>query len=373
MLKNNSAIVILVAVLFGINIVKMSNNNSESDNYLKKREQIIRLDSSNTLGKDLILSKNEIQVSEILLKEKFELQIAYEDSSRFLPLLNFLEGKELIDKSRVFQIIKKIPKGASLHTHLLAAVSVDFLMKNVTYMDNLYGGYINGVFKLKFLKEPEQDNRTEWKEIRQMRFNNQTSTFDEWLKDLLSFKHQNFQTSQELLWKKFKQIFTTSYEMLAYRPVFEIYVYQMLQELYDDNVTYTELKGTMMTLYELNGHTYDNADFFRIFSKTVNRFKQDNPGFLGVRYIHSVYRGVDQDTLKNDLREIVRMKKLFPDFIAGFDFVGFEEEGHFLIDYHNELLEVTPDLQFFFHAGETNWFGHTDLNLIDAILLNSSR
>ncbi|KAJ8954009.1 hypothetical protein NQ318_004300 [Aromia moschata] len=146
--------------------------------------------------------------------------------------------------------------------------------------------------------------------------------------------------------------------MLCYRPAFEVYVYRLLKELHDDNVMYTELRGTFMPLYELNGTVYDTGVFFEIFIRTVENFKKDHPDFLGVRYIHSIYRGVTPEVLKNGLDELIGWKNTYPDFIAGFDF---------------ELLEAGKDLKFFFHAGETNWQGNTDLNLVDAVLLNSSR
>lgn len=53
--------------------------------------------------------------------------------------------------------------------------------------------------------------------------------------------------------------------------------------------------------------------------------------------------------------------------------MGLEDDGHNLVDFHQTLQDVSKDLNFFFHAGETNQFGRTDLNLVDAILLNSSR
>lgn len=53
--------------------------------------------------------------------------------------------------------------------------------------------------------------------------------------------------------------------------------------------------------------------------------------------------------------------------------MGLEDEGHNLVDFHQTLQNVSKDLKFFFHAGETNQYGRTDLNLVDAILLNSSR
>lgn len=60
--------------------------------------------------------------------------------------------------------------------------------------------------------------------------------------------------------------------------------------------------------------------------------------------------------------------------MAGFDLVGQEELGRPLKDFIPQLLNLAEDVDFFFHAGETNWFGSTvDENLIDAVLLGTKR
>ena len=48
-----------------------------------------------------------------------------------------------------------------------------------------------------------------------------------------------------------------------------------------------------------------------------------------------------------------------PDFFIGFDLVGQEDLGQPLLDFADELIEAKnlTDLQYFFHAGETNWQG----------------
>lgn len=51
--------------------------------------------------------------------------------------------------------------------------------------------------------------------------------------------------------------------------------------------------------------------------------------------------------------------------MAGFDFVGQEDLGRPLIDLIEQLLSIPDNIKFFFHAGETNWFGTTsDDNLV---------
>lgn len=49
--------------------------------------------------------------------------------------------------------------------------------------------------------------------------------------------------SREQVWAKFKTTFTTLYDLVAYKPFFKQYVYRLLEELYEDNVFYTELRG----------------------------------------------------------------------------------------------------------------------------------
>lgn len=269
---------------------------------------------------------------------------------------------------------KKVPKGASLHTHMTAAVSIDYILNNITYRDNIYGCFINGVFKLRFLESPSCEKQHSWKSLAEYR--TEDPNFDIWLREHLSLEVDDpdrAYPNAQSIWQRFKKIFTTEYDMLCYRPVFEDYIHQLLLELHEDNVFYTELRGTFMPLYELNGTVHDSKAFFEIFIRAVANFRKQYPDFRGVRYIHSIYRGVTPEVLKAGLDELISLKRIFPDFIAGFDFVGYEEEGHQLVYYHDILLEASKSLKFFFHAGETNWFGYNDLNLVDAVLLNSSR
>ena len=81
------------------------------------------------------------------------------------------------------------------------------------------------------------------------------------------------------------------------------------------------------------------------------------------------------------MKECVRIKKEFPEFIAGFDLVGREDAGRSLTDLTPELFwfkkhcrEEGVEIPFFFHAGETLGDGTSaDENLFDAILLGTRR
>ncbi|XP_066156899.1 adenosine deaminase 2-like isoform X2 [Euwallacea fornicatus] len=348
----------------------------KSDQYLSKRTSLLREEEKEFSGGQENLSENEEKVNRYLLQlKKLELSESYNNSSLFLPARNFLEVKEEIDKSKVFKFIRKLPKGASLHTHMLAAVNVDYVIRNFTYIDNVYGCRNEmGVFKLRVMENPKEEGNCSWKSLKTYRkeYKERGQDFDLFLRNQMSLNQSSVNQNRNDVWTKFKNTFSCLYDLLSYKPFFQRYIYRLLEELYVDNVFYTELRGNFMSLYD-RSTTYDTKVFFDTFIETVKDFKTTYPRFVGVKYIHCVYRGVDPTTLRTNLIQLRNYSKAYPDFIAGFDLVGLEDEGRNIVDFHEELLEFSKDLRFFFHAGETNQFGRVDLNLVDAMLLNCSR
>lgn len=101
---------------------------------------------------------------------------------------------------------------------------------------------------------------------------------------------------------------------------------------------------------------------------------KDHPDFIGVKLIYAPRRGVDQEQIDYYLETLKQLKQLYPDFVVGFDLVGQEDKGKPLIEFADKLNTVDLNIKFFFHSGETNWNGvSTDLNLLDALLLNTKR
>lgn len=74
------------------------------------------------------------------------------------------------------------------------------------------------------------------------------------------------------------------------------------------------------------------------------------------------------------MQRFVDLQKKYPNFVVGFDLVGQEDLGKTLNSYVGKLKEISQNGRFFFHAGETNFFNtDADVNLIDAILMNTKR
>lgn len=70
------------------------------------------------------------------MKEK-AIQRGILDAANYAPSLHFFHAKPLIDKDPIFDIMKKIPKGGVLHLHNSAGASSEWVIKNLTYRNDV--------------------------------------------------------------------------------------------------------------------------------------------------------------------------------------------------------------------------------------------
>ncbi|KAK7077969.1 cat eye syndrome chromosome region, candidate 1, partial [Halocaridina rubra] len=131
-------------------------------------------------------------------------------------------------------------------------------------------------------------------------------------------------------------------------------------------------------LYELNGKVLTTEQTLEVYHKTCERFLADHQGnYFGTKFIYGPSRNKAVDVLWEHVLLAKKLRKIFPDFLIGFDLVGHELEGKSLVEFLDPLLALSEGdepMAVFYHAGETNWQGmSTDENLIDALLLNASR
>ena len=80
----------------------------------------------------------EIEADKILLNMKQKaIQRGIQNSASYAPSMHFFHAKPLIDQDPIFKIIQKLPKGGLLHLHSTAGVSSEWVIKNLTYRDDV--------------------------------------------------------------------------------------------------------------------------------------------------------------------------------------------------------------------------------------------
>lgn len=347
-----------------------------AEDYWKAREKFLEEERSESFGADLKLTEKEEQVNHIFMKyKKQEMEEGFDNPKIFPPAMHFFEAKKLIDKSLLFSLIKQMPKGSALHAHDYAQLLPEWVVKNVTYRKHLYACKKDGKYLFLFSHCVPGG---EWLSVKQLRKQScSAEAFDNWLRSLLTLEVENpdeVYKDINVAWDAFMDIFNVIQPILTYRPVFEDYFYAVLQAFYDENILYLELRSTLPDLYELNGDIINGIDSVAILEGISKKFVQDHPDHMGMKVIYAPPRFGTNTTTDKYIANVKVLKERYPHFLAGFDLVGQEDIGIPLTDYVAKLQEISSDVKFFFHAGETNWNGmKTDDNLIDAVLLNTTR
>ena len=79
--------------------------------YMTERQAFVEAEERMKIGENLTLSTKEKTVNNFLMTFKQKEINASRNGAPFPPSLHFFKGKALIEKSQVFQIISKLPKG----------------------------------------------------------------------------------------------------------------------------------------------------------------------------------------------------------------------------------------------------------------------
>ncbi|OCL15356.1 adenosine deaminase family protein [Glonium stellatum] len=339
----------------------------------------------------------------------------YEDSlveqGDIFPGMMFSLAKGRIEKSKLWQIIRRMPKGALLHCHLEAMVDLDwaldeaFMTKGVciTSPQNLStaGARLKAPFSFTYSKSEPADNLSIWSESyisdTPVPLSAAADSFPEtgrqgflnWAKSRCTItdeEHLKHHEGPNEIWRKFMSTFPILGSLIYYEPIFRKFVKRLCKQLLDDGVYYVDLRAAFYTPYRSIECENFDGDYFNMLGALedeIENFKETEEGkeFWGARMIWTTVRSFDKRAIINAMKQCIEMKKEYPELIAGYDLVGQEDMGRPLQDLIPELfwfkkrcMEEAVDIPFFFHAGETLGDGDsTDENLFDAILLGTRR
>ncbi|KAH8327271.1 hypothetical protein KR074_009192, partial [Drosophila pseudoananassae] len=366
--------------------------------YDEARRAFLAAEENLLTGGHTYLSEKEIKVNEVFMNYKIkEIDHGLENEEENAAELHFFKAKPLIDKSKVFQFLRRMPKGGLLHLHNSASVSSEWVVNNISY----YPGMLRctttkGKTVLTFRRAPAKHKcQSEYVLISDERGNASDpqvydQDFEHFINMYTPYPEQEYSTTKKA-WTRFQDMFDSFNDALVYLPVFRLYSWRALEELYNDNIMYAELRSTLRPLYGENGTNFPIDRTIQEFYEINEQFIQQHPDFMGIKIIFSAYRGFEVDRIKNIVENFKRIHEAMPNFVVGFDFLGQEDKGKPLYDFWHILKDFPPTARFFFHGGETSklngincesfytfsyldWFGtSTDLNLLDALLLNTTR
>ncbi|CUS15105.1 unnamed protein product [Tuber aestivum] len=344
-----------------------------------------------------------------------------EEEGDVYPGMMFTLAKDRMEKTELWRIVKKMPKGCLLHAHLEAMVDMDWLFDAAL---NTPGFHISSDIPLTTPKALGKANIqftycATTPKVAEGLCSSQyeprslvpvTEFADSFPADLLPSEPLGKKTPRErflewiiarttitaeeslrhheginMIWAKFQSIFLVVQGIINYEPVYRQFFWNILHHLHQDGILWVDLRVAYPITFRAaeTGAILTSADAVKVSSEVIEAYKSslEGKGFWGARIIWTSIRRFDQEAIIASMKECVEAKKLYPDVIAGFDLVGQEDLGRTHLEMLPELLwfkeyckQQHVDLPFFFHAGETLGDGNgTDGNLFDAILLGTKR
>lgn len=343
------------------------------------KERLINEELLLAVGGRVNLTDDEKKANEVLMHWKNkEVDEAFENSQYNNFSKHYFAYKDDIWKSKVYQIIRKMPKGAALHIHSSMMLDPDTLM-SFTYEDHLYicrePGYISYRFSQSI---PIIPCLNKWALLSELRASadNVTQLDAELRKHFTivtdSVEEQN--ADIKYTWDKFEKVHKTIKGLIGYKPVREKFIYAALKNFYEDNIIYIEIRSGLHNLYDLNGFIYDRMHLAETYDKITRKFIEEHPDFIGVKLILTSYRKKDINLIEHGMEVASRLKNEMPTIYAGYDLVGQEDLGNPLSYYLPVLQENKEKTNFYLHGGETNFYGtSSDENLYDAIFVGTKR
>ncbi|RUS85083.1 hypothetical protein EGW08_007135 [Elysia chlorotica] len=376
---------VLCGAVFILTLTQLVKGSPVSMAYRQKRQKLMDADKQTGLGANLSLNAQEQIVDKIILMEK---QVLMDPSiynrTIYDPSLSFHQSKANMEKTKLFKIIQSMPKGGILHIHDLAMGSIDWLVKNATYREHIYMcvDADNFIVFAAFGQLPKNPDCV-WKTVKSQRESSgNVFKFDQMLKQNLSFLAVDpvaEYIDNDRAWDRFYKYFHQVMKIVYYIPVFKDFLWNALERIHSDNCQYVEYRGQLEGLFDLDNVERD-AEFGTLMVREVMaNFTQQHPDFIGGKVILTGYRHTIREKVLQEVKTSVMLRGKYPEFFLGYDLVGDEVWFNSLLYYLDALLYPSTldppfKLPYYFHAGETDWQEtEVDYNLIDALLLNTSR
>ncbi|KAF9411664.1 hypothetical protein HW555_009581 [Spodoptera exigua] len=197
-------------VFYAILCLLTSVNNAEvPEKYFQERSALLAEEINTAVGGKINLNENETIANNILMKWKMK-ELNDSNTQRINFAKHYFTYKKDIEKSKVYKIIKRMPKGGLLHVHSTLLLNEDVLMQ-FTYEDNLYACFANGDLRFYYsTKLPEFPCATKWELVSDLRNSSSSpEAFDSQLKQHLTIYNDNGVDCNyediDTTWKKFSK------------------------------------------------------------------------------------------------------------------------------------------------------------------------
>ncbi|POS80033.1 adenosine deaminase [Diaporthe helianthi] len=363
-----------------------------------------------------IVDKIREEEQRTLWTYEYEDQLAVRENCTMHSGMMFTLAKGLMERTKLWRIVRRMPKGSVLHAHLDAIVDLDFVFEtllsepgmHISAPDARLGtteARADAVVNFRFFAKEKNPTMSIWDDAGYkpgefVPLAKAADSFPDggragwirWIKSKTTISETDAVEQHhgvDHIWRKFNKCFVIMGTVIHYEPIFRKFLRRLMKQYYDDGVFWGEIRFTWpLNYYRLGQETPESnySHMFTVIDEEIKAFQAspEGKGFWGLRMIWTSLRIWDQKSIVQNMDHAITTKLEFPHLLSGFDLVGQEDLGRPLADVLPELFWFRKQLAeeglqdgampFFFHAGETLGDGTaTDQNLFDAVLLGTRR
>lgn len=282
-----------------------------------------------------IVAQIRFQEQQTLWTKEYEDSLLTDHVDVF-PGMMFSLAKERMEKSKLWQIVKKMPKGALLHCHLEAMIDLDWGLEEAFNTEGVCviadGPVTNDQqrrktgFSFTYSKTAAKDSVPIWTEgyvaNTPIPINEAASSFPEngkagfieWVRSRVTItasEHLSHHEGPNEVWRKFMSCFPILGSLMYYEPIFRKFIRRLCRQLLDDGVYYVDMRSAFYTPYRSAGKEDWDEDWFHMLEHMddeIEKFKKSEEGkdFWGARMIWTTIRHFNKkDVVKSKLPRII--------------------------------------------------------------------
>lgn len=359
--------------------------------YSRQRRKFAQAEARLAFTRDVVLDSDEVIVQHYLDYLIRTETVRFQNMNKFPPAHFFNTVKDLIEKSPLYTLLRKMPKGGNLHLHDGAMGDRLAMLKKWHHHPNLYiynrdDGDETQYGSLAFFTHPLPGYVPA-----------STWGFED-IADLITMRKFVIKPGEDP-WVVFQATYDRFKDFINFDPVWREWIRASMELAVEDNVQYMEVRAGFGKRFILTNSTKDGGqqridpsgeEDAQVYRDIIEAFIAEHPkDFVNFTTIYQVARAKASDQIDKAMKDAKRLKDAFPGFVAGFDLVGQEDEGFpllwFLKDFQTLYTDSKGDpdaLPFYLHVGESNWEWNSAApngvvkpvdNFYEALLLNARR
>jgi adenosine deaminase CECR1 len=265
-----------------------------------------------------IVSQIRFEEQQTLWTKEYEDSLLTEHVDVF-PGMMFSLAKERMEKSKLWKIVQKMPKGTLLHCHLEAMLDLDWALEesfNTEGVCIIADGPITTNqerrktgFSFVYSKVAKEDVSI-WSENYSANTpvpinaaaaafpDNAKTGFIEWIRSRVTItasEHLSHHEGPNEVWRKFMSCFPILGSIMYYEPIFRKFIRRLCKQLLDDGVYWVDMRSAFYTPYRSAGKENWDEDWFNMLlhmEEEIEAFKKTDEGkdFWGARMIWTTIR-----------------------------------------------------------------------------------